>query len=37
MEPLKHECGIVMIRLRRPLEYYKRNTARMPMALESFI
>ena len=25
MEPLKHECGIVMIRLRRPLEYYKKK------------
>lgn len=23
MEPLKHECGIVMIRLRKPLEYYQ--------------
>ena len=25
MEPLKHECGIVMIRLRKPLEYYQRK------------
>lgn len=25
MEPLKHECGIVMIRLRRPLEYYQQK------------
>lgn len=25
MEPLKHECGIVMIRLRKPLEYYKQK------------
>lgn len=23
MESLKHECGVVMIRLRKPLEYYK--------------
>ncbi len=23
MEQLKHECGVAMIRLRRPLEYYK--------------
>lgn len=25
MEPLKHECGIVMIRLRKPLEYYQQK------------
>lgn len=25
MEPLKHECGIVQIRLRRPLEYYQQK------------
>lgn len=25
MEPLKHECGIAMIRLLRPLEYYHRK------------
>ena len=25
MEPLKHECGIAMIRLRKPLEYYKKK------------
>ena len=25
MEPLKHECGIVMIRLRKPLEYYQEK------------
>lgn len=24
-EPLKHECGIVMIRLLKPLEYYKQK------------
>ncbi len=25
MEPLKHECGVAMIRLRKPLEYYKQK------------
>lgn len=25
MEPLKHECGVVLIRLRKPLEYYKEK------------
>ena len=25
MEPLKHECGIAMIRLRKPLQYYKEK------------
>ncbi len=25
MEPLKHECGIAMIRLLKPLEYYKKK------------
>ena len=25
MEPLKHECGVAMIRLRKPLEYYRRK------------
>lgn len=25
MEALKHECGIAMIRLRKPLEYYKKK------------
>ena len=25
MEPLKHECGVAMIRLLRPLEYYKEK------------
>jgi len=25
METLKHECGIVMIRLRKPLEYYQQK------------
>lgn len=25
MEPLKHECGVALIRLRRPLDYYRRK------------
>ena len=25
MENIKHECGIAMIRLRKPLEYYKEK------------
>ncbi|MDO5035915.1 MAG: amidophosphoribosyltransferase [Porphyromonas sp.] len=25
MEPLKHECGIALIRLRKPLSYYQRK------------
>lgn len=25
MEPLKHECGVAMIRLLKPLEYYKQK------------
>lgn len=25
MEPLKHECGIALIRLRKPLEYYQQK------------
>lgn len=25
MEPLKHECGVALIRLRKPLEYYFRK------------
>ena len=25
MEPLKHECGVAMIRLKKPLEYYERK------------
>ena len=24
MEQLKHECGVAMIRLRKPLEYYQQ-------------
>ena len=25
MEPLKHECGVAMIRLLKPLEYYREK------------
>ena len=25
MEPLKHECGVAMIRLLKPLQYYKEK------------
>ena len=25
MEPLKHECGVAMIRLRKPLQYYQQK------------
>lgn len=25
MEQLKHECGVAMIRLLKPLEYYKKK------------
>ncbi len=25
METLKHECGVAMIRLRKPLDYYKQK------------
>lgn len=28
MEPLKHECGVAMIRLLKPLEYYQEKYAR---------
>ena len=25
MEPLKHECGVALIRLLKPLEYYQQK------------
>ena len=25
MEPLKHECGIAMVRLLKPLDYYRKK------------
>lgn len=33
MEPLKHECGIAMIRLRKPLAYYKEKYGTYSYAL----
>lgn len=33
MEQLKHECGIAMIRLRKPLEYYKQKYGSYSWAL----
>lgn len=34
MEALKHECGIALIRLRKPLEYYKRRYGVYTYALD---
>lgn len=34
MEQLKHECGVVMIRLRRPLEYYRKKYGTYTYALD---
>ena len=25
MEPLKHECGVAMVRLLKPLDYYQEK------------
>lgn len=33
MEPLKHECGVAMIRLRKPLEYYRAKYGTSQYAL----
>ncbi len=33
MEQLKHECGVAMIRLRKPLEYYRRKYGSYSYAL----
>ncbi len=33
MEPLKHECGIAMIRLRKPIKYYKEKYGSYAYAL----
>ena len=33
MEPLKHECGVAMIRLLKPLEYYKQKYGTMQYGL----
>ena len=34
MEPLKHECGVALIRLRRPLQYYKEKYGSYTYALD---
>ena len=34
MEPLKHECGIAMIRLLKPIEYYKKKYGTYAWALK---
>lgn len=34
MEPLKHECGIALIRLRKPLHYYKEKYGTYTYALD---
>ena len=34
MEPLKHECGIAMIRLLKPIEYYKEKYGSYTWALK---
>lgn len=33
-EPLKHECGVAMIRLRKPAEYYRRRYGSATWALD---
>ena len=34
MEALKHECGVAMIRLRKPLEFYKEKYGSYTYALD---
>ena len=34
MEPLKHECGVALIRLRKPLEYYRQKYGTYTYALD---
>ena len=34
MEPLKHECGVAMVRLLKPLEYYKEKYGTWAMGLD---
>lgn len=34
MEPLKHECGVAMIRLRKPLSYYREKYGSYTYALD---
>ena len=35
MEPLKHECGVALIRLRHPLQYYKEKYGTYSYALDN--
>ena len=37
MEPLKHECGVAMIRLLKPLEYYRGEVWNLDVWLEQAI
>ena len=37
MEVLKHECGIAMIRLRKPLQYYKEKIRDMVLRAQQAI
>ena len=34
MEPLKHECGVAMIRLLKPLSYYRQRYGSYTYALD---
>ena len=34
MEQIKHECGVALIRLRKPLEYYKQKYGTYSWALD---
>ncbi|MDO4497570.1 MAG: amidophosphoribosyltransferase [Bacteroidales bacterium] len=34
MDPLKHECGIAMVRLRKPLDYYEKKYGTKRFGLE---
>lgn len=34
MEPLKHECGVAMIRLRKPLQYYREKYGTYTYAID---
>ncbi len=34
MEQLKHECGVAMIRLLKPLEYYEKEVRNVDVRAE---
>lgn len=34
MEPLKHECGVALVRLLKPLEYYKQKYGKWSVGLD---